>query len=202
MPFQVKDLLQKYAHKDIEVHFIIDSDGTSEEWKEKLLTYAHSRGVIIHQLWRHEIESYLLNPDWFERALAKKYPGKDFPSIEDITEYMIKIMQDTIRDKKYEFDNMLEDRLHKASLLVDGFRGMNAIKSEMRHLRNTYMNYSSFEDLIQVAMGKETLKVVKYWLRMEKHFELSNEEILECLKPEDVPLEIQQILQRLQPAAR
>lgn len=202
MPFQVKELLQKYALRDVEVHFIIDSDGISDEWTKKLLHYAKNRGVIIHQLWRHEIESYLLNPDWFVRALTKKYPGKEFPSTEEIKEYMIKIMQDTIRDKTYEFDNMLEDRLYKVSRLSGESQGMNAIKKEMKNLRNHYMAYTTFEDLVRVAMGKETLKAVKDWLCTKKQFVLSDEEILECLKPEDVPLEIQQILQRLHSVAK
>jgi hypothetical protein len=199
MPFQIKKTLHEWTGEDVEVHFIIDGDGMNETWRKLLSDYANKNNVVLHQLVRHEIESYLLISNLIARTLAKKHPGKEIPDASEIESYISKTMVDTLTQNRYNFDDLLEDRIYKTATLLGlgEFREAHKAKSEAKKIRQSYENYSSFVKLINVAMGKETLKAVISWLNHEKRLNLSIKDLLDCLEANDIPQEILRILEQL-----
>lgn len=199
MPFQIKKTLHEWTGEDVQVHFIIDGDGMNETWRKLLSDYAIKNNVVLHQLIRHEIESYLLNPNLIARTLATKHPGKEIPDTTEIESYILKTMINTLTQNKFNFDDLLEDRIYKTATLlgIREYRETHKAKSEAKKIRQSYENYSSFEELIDVAMGKETLKAVISWLNHEKRLNLSIKDILDHLEANDIPLEILRILEQL-----
>lgn len=47
IPFQIKPLLKEFLNKDIEIIFIRDSDGLSNEWRQKLIEYGKRKEVKL-----------------------------------------------------------------------------------------------------------------------------------------------------------
>lgn len=199
MPFHVKRLMREWTGEDVEVHLVIDSDGMSDEWRNRLCEYAIKNNVILHLLARHEIENYLLNPVLFSRALEAKYPDRERPSLQEIEKFILQTMINTVMYNKYSFEDLLEDGIYKTAMLL-GLReygDRNKVKSEAKRIRETYENYSRFDELIFVAMGKEALKALVAWLNDEKKLNLSVKEVLDYLEPTDIPEEVSQMLEAL-----
>lgn len=210
-PFMSKEVLKAYTGQDVEVYFIVDGDGMPEKWREQFTKYAGNR-VILHQLTRHEIENYLFSPALLEKALRLKYAHKvrDVPSIEEIKSIMQACMQNTINNG-YSYKDGIKDRLQKLvrlapekEIILEGDKkkerdkhySQNDIDSEAGRITKSYRNLS-FEQLVNVAKGKETLKEFNKWLTQENKMYLSIREILECVEYKDIPEEIKHLLSQL-----
>jgi predicted ATPase len=198
IPFRTYELLKTILDHDVEIHFVRDGDGLSEEWRERLTQLAQQSNVKLHLLERHEIENYMLSPDLFFKTLKAKYPNKNIPSSEEIEAKILEILKDTIRLSKHNLEDNLEDSISKTALLVnlDEYRNFQRVKSEAKELRGKYELYDSFEDLLRVAMGKETLKYVFKWLN-ELGCNLSRNDLIAQLAKTDIPDEIRLILEQL-----
>jgi hypothetical protein len=194
-PFFAKQILGK----DVQIHFVIDGDGMNEHWREIIAGYAFKHGVILHQLTRHDIESYLLNPKLFERTLQEVYPSKKIPSLQAIETKMLQIMKDTISLSKYGFDRKIEGHIYKSAMLVgrDEYRNPQKSVSEALKIRETYEKFSTFDQFIEVAIGKKALKAVLDWLCSEEKLNISQNDLLQHVKPDDIPDEIKKILEQI-----
>ena len=108
-------------------------------------------------------------------------------------------MIDTVTQNRYGFDDVLEDRIYKTATLLGlrEYRELHKAKGEAKRIRENYENYTSFRELINVAMGKEALKGVLVWLNQEMKLNISTKDILEYLEASDIPQEILRILEQL-----
>ena len=61
-PFTLNEVLKEFIKTDVEIHFVRDGDGLDETWRNELLKFAKERNVVLHQLQRHELENYVLQP--------------------------------------------------------------------------------------------------------------------------------------------
>lgn len=199
-PFLAKDMLKKYLGKDVQIHFVIDGDGMSEKWRETMADYAHRNGIVLHQLIRHDIESYLLNPELFSRTLQAMYPDKKIPNLQKIEKEMFRIMKDTVSMNKYGFDRKLEGRIYKSAMLVglDEYRNLQKSTSEAIKTRETYEEFSGFNQLVEVAIGKKALSAILNWLCTEEKLNISQSDLLRYIKRSDIPDEIRYILESMQ----
>lgn len=200
VPFQIKPLLKEFLNKDIEIIFIRDSDGLSFEWKEKLIKYGKNRGVELFLLEKYEIENYLLSGDLIYRALCRKYPGHDLPSIGEIEEKIFEALRNTIIMSRYKYDDNLEDSIFKAGLILNlqEYRNDNEVKREAEKIRMSYEENSDKEVYKEIGMGKEALKQIFCWLNNEIKLNLNKDDILDVMEEKDICLEIQNILKILQ----
>jgi len=199
-PFLAKDMLKKYLGKDIQIHFIIDGDGMNENWREIIANYARSNGIVLHQLIRHDIESYLLNPELFLRTIHGVHPDKEIPDLQKIEAKMLQIMKDTISLSKYGFDRKLEGHIYKTAMLVgyDDYRNPQKSTSEAIKIRETYEEFSEFDQLVEVAMGKKALKAMLNWLCAEEKLNVSQNDLLRHIERSDISKEIKLILENMQ----
>ncbi|MCQ4636120.1 ATP-binding protein [Anaerovorax odorimutans] len=199
MPFQIKPLLKDFLNKDIEIIFIRDSDGLSDEWRQKLIEYGEKKEVKLYLLEKYEVENYILNGELIHRALCKKFPGYNIPTVEQIENKIYEFLKNTIIMSRYKYDDNLEDSIFKASLILNlhQYRNNNEVKSEAERIRRSYEEIIDGEAYKKVGMGKETLKQIFYWLNNEIKLNLNKEDILEAMEERDVSVEMENILKTL-----
>ena len=195
LPFQIKSVLKTFLSKDIDIVFIRDSDGLAEKWKEKLCTYAQSKGIKLHIFSRYEIENYLLEPKVIYNALKLKYPDKNVPCQEKIKAKIQNFLVNTIAYTKYKYDDTLEDNIYKTATLLkeQDYRNQDKVKHEAEHIRSSYEGLNDFASLQKYGMGKETLKQLFEWLNGEG-LNLNREDILNALNIEDIDEEVISVL--------
>ena len=199
IPFQIKPVLKTFLNKDIEILFVRDSDGISDEWRERLYTYSTTKEVKLHLLERYEIENYILDAKIIKKALEKKFPRKEIPGIEKIEEKIFEFLKNTIVMSKYKYDDNLEDSIFKTGLLLNlaEYRNMSTVKSEAEKIRSKYEEEQNCELYRNIGMGKEALKQLFQWLNNDIRLNLSKEDILDAMQLEDVPQELIEILKSL-----
>ncbi|QHG20797.1 AAA family ATPase [Nostoc sp. ATCC 53789] len=200
VPFQMTEVLNKFVGRDVEIHFIRDGDGLGLEWRDKLTEYAISKNVVLHQLERHEIENYLLSAELIYKALSVKNTDKVLPDALLIQDKILELLKTTIILRTYNYDDTLEDSIYKTSTLLKlepYNRSFNEVKSASRKLLADYEKLNNINELLVVGMGKEALKGLLNWVNSELKLKLSRSDILECLKPHDIPKEIVNILEQL-----
>lgn len=200
IPFQIRPLLKDFLNKDIEIIYIRDSDGLSDKWLEKIKEYGSSRGVKLFLLEKYEIENYLLNGNLLYKALYNKYPDYEIPSIEDIEDKIYEFLKNTIVMSRYKYDDNLEDSIFKMSLILNlqEYRNNNLLKNEAEKIRMSYENLTDKEQYKKIGMGKEALKQIFKWLNNELKLNLNKDDILDAMEKEDIPKEMEGILQALQ----
>lgn len=198
-PYQIYDVLKSFIKSDIEIHAIRDGDGLNETWRTKLEKYAKDHNVILHILNRHEIENYLLEPSLILKALSESNKMKKLPNVEEIKEKITNLLSETIKLSKFSYDDNLEDSIWKTAILVGDqeFRNPVTCKSEAKKIRESYEAKTTFEDLIVVGMGKETLNGLLRWINEDLKLKLARTDILDALSIKQIPEEFLQILQNL-----
>lgn len=216
IPFHSKTVLREYTGRDVEIHFVVDGDGMPDQWREHFSNYAKEK-LILHQLVRHEIENYLLNPALLARALKWKFSRreKDVPSTDEVRAILTQIMRETITNFDAYFKDEIETRIRKLLALapakekiIDSVTGEekemvkaytpDKIDREARTITECYARYTDFDELVRVAKGKETLREFNNWLSSRLKMVLSvKDDILPRLEPDDVPEEMKQILMYL-----
>lgn len=199
VPFQMKEIMNNFIQRDVEIHFVRDGDGLDANWRTHLETYASSNGVVLHHLQRYELESYLLSPNLIYRTLIQKYPDKDnIPDEISIKEQLISFLKQTVSMNRYNYEDNLEDSIYKTGILLkEGkYRNPLEVKSESKRIRTQYEEYEDFESLLAAGMGKEALKMLLHWLNTTG-FNISNKEISNSLLKEDIPDEIESILSKM-----
>lgn len=196
IPFLIKPLLKEFLGKDIEIHFVRDSDGLNKTWVDSLLRYAEEKDIHLHLLKRYEIENYVLNSNLIFRALKKKYINKPLPSINEIECKIKKYLKETIEMNRYKYNDTLEDGIFKTAILLQKpeYRDQNHLKSEAEKIRRKYEEFTDIDELLIVGMGKETRKLLMRWLNDEKGLNICKDDILDSLEPEDIPEELQKML--------
>lgn len=200
MPFQIKPLLKTFLNKDIDIIYIRDSDGLSSEWKRNLIEYGKKKEVKLYLLEKYEIENYILEGNLIHRALCKKFPEKNKPSVDEIENKIFNCLKNTVIMSKYKYDDNLEDSIFKASLILNmqEYRSQNTLKAEAERIRGDYEENSDKESYKKIGMGKEALKQIFYWLNNDLRLNLSKEDILDVMQKEDIPVEMENILKSLQ----
>nr|WP_243165899.1 AAA family ATPase [Anaerofilum hominis] len=199
IPFLIKPLLKEFLGKDIEIYFIRDSDGIDNSWRDGLEEYAKKKDINLHLLERYEIENYILSPSLIRRALEKKYPLKELPSVEDIERNIVEYLRATVIMARYKYDDNLEDSIFKTAMLLSKqeYRNISTVKSEAENIRGTYENFTSFDNLIKIGMGKEALSLLFRWLNEDLKLNFCKEDIFDVLQLEDIPNEIIELLKQL-----
>lgn len=216
-PFNAKKTLKAYTQRDVEAHFVVDNDAMPERWRAHFAKYAEGK-VILHQLVRHEIENYLINPELIVRALKAKSPRKvlEIPDAEDLRKVLIDIMKEFMTSSIEFFKDSLEARLeHLVSLTrrqveeeeidketkqkkkFSKHFAPDDVKKEAKNILRTYYNYSEFDQLVMVAPGKEVLSKLNIWLTEHTKMHLSKMEIAKSLTEADVPDDLKHLFMQL-----
>ena len=114
-PFTLNDVLKEFIKTDVEIHFVRDGDGLDENWRAELQAFANSHNVKLHQLKRHEIENYLLQPKLFHRALKSIHKDKNVPSENEIKFKINELLSQTISMAGYRYEPNLQDSISLVS---------------------------------------------------------------------------------------
>lgn len=201
LPFYMHNLLKDFLNKEIEIHFVRDRDGLNDEWCSKLIDYANKHNVHLHIVSRYELENYLLDSALIIRAIYNKYPEKIGIITEDeLSNKIIEALKNTIILAEYDYAETLIDSIYKTALLLgdDKYKyDRNEQKSEAKKIRKSYEFYDNIDSLIQVGMGKETLKLIFNWLNEEKKLQLNKKDLFDALQADNIPQEIQAFLKKL-----
>jgi len=200
LPFQVRELLETYLDKDVEIHFVRDRDGLDDGWCDKLTEYAKSHNVVLHILNRYEMENYLLSSSLIRRAIQIKHPdATSLPTEEEIQSKIIEFIKNTITFNRYGYDTTLEDCIFKTALLLkdDIYRNKNDMTAEVKRIRSAYEKYADYDSLIQVGMGKEARSQLLNWLNSEKKLKMEKQDLVDAIQSEDIPTELSELLNSL-----
>ncbi|WP_167856684.1 AAA family ATPase [Hymenobacter aquaticus] len=198
-PFFLNDIFNKFLDKDINITFIRDRDGLSDEWSSNLINFGHRKNVNLYVLKRYEIENYLLNPKLLFRAINKKKEIIHLTSIEAIKDKILSLLKETITLRKYNFEGTLEENIYKSAQLMgkQEYRNPELARSEAKKICELYEADGTFESLIINGMGKETMKGIMHWINNDLKVQISYAEILASLELEDIPSEIVEMLSSL-----
>ena len=198
-PFFLSEIFKNFLKKEVQISFIRDRDGLSDEWIKELTSYANKKQVKLYVLERYEIENYLLNPSLIFRAMKKKKDCDHITSEAAIQEVLKNFLKETITLRKYNYDNVVEDNIYKSANLIgkDEYRNPTKARKEAEKLCTEYEQRDSFEDLVQNGMGKETIKNILHWINHTLKFQLSFSEIVDSLQLEDLPDEISGLLKSI-----
>lgn len=205
IPFNLSQVIKELVGQEVEIHCIRDGDALSEEWRNALAEYANKSNVRLHHLRRHEIENYLLSPELIFRALSHKHPTKTIPSEIKIQQKIKQFLQDTIQRSVFNLNYNLEDSISKTAQLTNHeFRkNYQLCKNAASDLLKAYDKCDSFDDLVSIGMGKETLDCLIKWINQDLKLNFSKKDITkgDILTPQDVPDEIRAILEQLRSKA-
>ncbi len=198
-PFQLHDILLNYIHKSIDLYVLRDSDGLTKDWKTKLIGYGDKNHVNLKILDYYEIENYLLVPQLLRKALVMLVGDSQSPSTTEILNKLTELLRDSIRLAKANYSGNLEENLYKSGILIgdDSYRNFATCKSEASLIRDSYELCSSWEDLIIVGMGKETLRGFMKWVNEDLKIKFSIRDIFKVIEPEDIPEEMKVFLRSL-----
>ncbi|RTQ48835.1 hypothetical protein EJV47_14645 [Hymenobacter gummosus] len=166
-PFNIKDVLKEVLKKDIKVSLMLDRDGLSNMWVDKLKDYAKKKKVNMHILDVYEIENYLLCPESIYAAITAKYGDMQHVlNVVVIKEKIAQFLKQTIVHNRYKYREVLKQQISKLAVLLndDEFRSNNAQDREVDRIINAYYDVDEFDELLKIGMGKETLKEIFKWL--------------------------------------
>src|SRR6185369_11591469 len=106
---------------------------------------------------------------------------------------------ETIQLSRYSYDDTLADSIWKTAILVGDqeFRNPGTCKSEAKRIRDTYEQQTTFDEVVQTGMGKEALNGVMRWINEDLKLKLSKIDILNSIVIDNIPGEIQAILESL-----
>lgn len=204
LPFHIKPVLHELLRRNITVFVIRDRDGLSSDITDVITNIADTADINYHFLKRYEIESYLLSPSLFHRALEVLNPEKELPTSEKIAQKICECLKDTIRLSKYKYNTVIEDCLAKLSSFdgLEIYRSANEYRRKADQIREINEPISDLDELRRVGMGKECLKAVMHWLSGEKHLKISKKELINQLDEDDIPEEIKEFFQSVKQAMR
>lgn len=200
LPFQIHELLKTYLDKEIEIHFVRDRDGLDDEWCGRLIEYAKKHNVFLHILNRYEMENYLLSSSLISRVIQRKYQNDlSLPTEDEICSKIVEFLKNTISLSKYSYDNTLDDNVFKTALLLgdDNYRGKNATIAEAKRIRTIYEEYTDYDLLVSVGMGKEARSQLLDWLNREKKLKIEKQDLVDAIQAEDIPAELSDLLKSL-----
>ena len=202
LPFHIKPVLHELLRRDVTVFVIRDRDGLSNDITDAVMNIADVSNINYHFLANYEIESYLLSPSLFLRTLEVLNPGKELPTVEEITQKIIDCLKDTIRLSKYKYNSVIEDCLAKLSSFdgLEIYRSSNEYRRKADQIRETNEAFSDIDQLRRVGMGKECLKEIMHWINSEKHLKISKKALINQLHEDDIPEEIKVLFQSIKQA--
>ena len=200
LPFTIKPVIERLLSCPISIFAIRDRDGLSNDITDILIHKADEVGIDYHFLAKYEVESYLLIPDLFIRALRNLNPDKKIPDVEDIEKNICDKLLNTIRLSKYKYSTVLEDNLAKLAYFdgLELYRSSNEYRRKAEEIRSQYEQLTSIDDLCRVGMGKEALKEILSWINEDLHLKLSKKALIEALIESDIPIEIKNLFQSIQ----
>lgn len=195
LPFTIKPVVQELLGRHVSIFAIRDRDGLSNDITDVLIHKADEAEIDYHFLDYYEIESYLLIPDLFLRALAKMNPDKELPSAAEIEAHMRDCLLDTIRLSKYKYSTVLEDNLAKLAFFegLELYRSSNEYRRKAEEIRSNNEQMTSMDDLRRVGMGKEALAATLNWINNELHLKLPKKVLISELDVSDIPIEIKNL---------
>ena len=195
LPFTIKPVVQELLGRHVSIFAIRDRDGLSNDITDVLIHKADEAEIDYHFLDYYEIESYLLTPDLFLRALAKMNPDKELPSAAEIEAHMRDCLLDTIRLSKYKYSTVLEDNLAKLAFFegLELYRSSNEYRRKAEEIRSNNEQMTSMDDLRRVGMGKEALAATLNWINNELHLKLPKKVLISELDVSDIPIEIKNL---------
>lgn len=202
LPFHIKPVLHELLMRNITVFVIRDRDGLSNDITDVITNIANKADINYHFLKNYEIESYLLSPSLFHRALEVLNPEKELPTDEELTQKIRECLKDTIRLSKYKYSSVIEDCLAKLSSFdgLELYRASNEYRRKADQIRETNESISDTDELRRVGMGKECLKEIMQWLNGEKHLKISKKALIHQLGEDDIPEEIKDFFQSIKQA--
>ena len=128
----------------------------------------------------------------------KKIPQKEVPAEEVIQNKLSELLFMTIDKSKFRYDARLQDSIWKTGRLI-GVENhtYNSSASIADKIRTSYEKLSNFDDLVQVGIGKETIKLLNAWLSEEQHLKISYKSLISNLTVSDIPDDIKEFFQRI-----
>ena len=204
LPFHIRPVLNELLRRDVTVFVIRDRDGLSNDITDTIITAADDCEINYHFLNNYEVESYLLSPSLFYRALVARNPDAEIPTVEQIAQKIATVLLDTIRLAKYKYSTTLEDCLYKLSSFdgLELYRSNNEYRRKAENIRATNELYTDLDSLRRVGMGKESLKEIMRWLNEDLHLKIARRELLNQLNEDDIPDEIKEFFESIKSAMK
>lgn len=198
LPFALNPVLHELLGRNIEIHVIRDSDGMSEETKQKLIEYASNHNVKLHILSKYEIENYVLNAELIFRTLTSetRNAGKQIPSVSEIQKKIDEALRETIRGGIYKYNLTLSEVLYKVKHNLLGERDYKTddASHETDAIYRKYYQLQNSDDLQNIGMGKQARAIILSWLNQDMGLVISKKSMLHNLCSEDVCDEIRELL--------
>jgi hypothetical protein len=166
----------------------------SEQAEEVVRTLSrHLRIAYVHQ--RKEIENYLLVPDALDRASARLVEerrardgvsGQDRPNISNL------LLEITEPMKDYIFSHIMAKR-------AEYFRHTGRDLADINRETITWFNqrWTDLRERLKVVPGKDVLRSLRGVLQERFGISLTDSRIVESIRRDEIPLELQDLLKSL-----
>ena len=202
LPFHIRPVLHELLRRDVAVFVMRDRDGLSNDITDTIINVADECEINYHFLNNYEVESYLLSPSLFHRALKARNPDTEIPTEDELAQKVFDVLLDTIRLAKYKYSTVLEDCLCKLSSFdgLELYCSSNEYRKKAEQIRATNETCTDIDSLRRVGMGKECLKEIMRWLNEDLHLRISKKELLNQLNEDDIPNEIKEFFESIKSA--
>ncbi len=145
------------------------------------------------------MESYLLFSIIIRRALLKKFPNSQLPTIDELENKITTCLKETITFARFNYDDCLEEELYQAALLMNlgEYRNFQIVKSEVKERHKFLESLTDINDLRTYGQGKEAFSSIMRWLNDDLKFNISKAEITQEISREDTLPDLLLLLQAL-----
>ena len=185
--------LEKTLASELKIATVFDRDFRSDDEAESLREVMESRRVLAHFHRRKEIENYLLCPIVLGRAVGKlirQRTGKEAPNVRSTLEDALRTVTDSYR-------------AHCSGQYVAGFcrfhaskgRDQAALASEATAFFDR--RWETMETRLEIVPGKLVLKKLRKILQGEYQITITDFQILDSFRREDVPSDLVDLIQNL-----
>lgn len=196
VPFQLNSVLSELTGEEIEIIFIRDRDGLSDEWITRIKDYAAERNVNVQITRYFELESYLLDSNLIQLAIKERDQEKTEPTIDEIETQIIHSLKNTISLARYHYDDDLEEEIHQVAMLMSlsKYRNSQTVKSEVRAWHDSLEELTDIESLRTYGKGKEALSSILTWLQDDYGINLNKKALVAQINNENLDVELKEIL--------
>jgi len=192
---QLGNVLRGLTGPKFDVKFIQDRDGMPDFMLESFLRSQQRDGVVAHVLERHEMESYLLEPELF--VLAAKLVGREITASQ-----VADVIRKTAGDMKAKARRTSLDTAKKVNRHLEGTEHLrDGDLEEKVYEWFDRLDLQSLPVIQQVFPGKETLQLTIQALNDGTSKGMTRGHLVASIAPEVISEEIRNLLVSLSEAA-
>ncbi len=180
--FGAAKLFYDNSRGQFKCYAILDRDYCSNRQIEEQVKKADENNLILHVWNKKEIENYLINTKVLYRVLQKK--SEKYEDFAAKYEKLIDTFKDSII---FAYTTKIQENDRSLAAGTAARLATNYVNSK----------WTSVDDKISITPGKELLRATNGWFKENYNVSCSIKRIFDVMKPEDIDVEIVELLSKL-----